>query len=98
MMIINEFVGKLSKKDTVFRQIPIGLRNTVMTFNRHALSGRLIAMELGDASALGEVAAFARKPAARAIQCFGVLTDGAAIVQEVAGTSYLNEWIVVLYA
>jgi hypothetical protein len=55
-------------------------------------------MELGDASALGEVAAFARKPAARAIQCFGVLTDGAAIVQEVAGTSYLNEWIVVLYA
>jgi hypothetical protein len=54
-------------------------------------------MELGHASALGEVAAFAGKPAARAIQCSGVFTDGAAIVQDVAGTGYLNERIVVFY-
>ena len=47
-------------------------------------SGRLIAMELGDASALGEVAAFAGKPAARAIQRSSVFTDGAAVVQDVA--------------
>jgi len=58
----------------------------------------LVAMELGDASALGEATAFAGVFSAGTIEFPGVFTDGPAVIQDIAGTSYGNEWVVVFYA